>query len=324
VVIDATTDGGHTWHAQATGTSTLPALSGIACPAVADCMAVGTDGANGEVLTTQDGGADWAPASAPAGAVVVSAVACRSVTDCTVLASDGPTVWSARSRDFGLTWQRQGTLPAGLQDAGAIWCAATTCLATGFTATATAGQGEGAVVITMDGGTTWTASDVPAGTGLLQAVTCADTLDCLAVGTTSGAVSGLVPARGQVLRSLDDGQDWTRLAPTTAVDDIFAVACPGRRRCAMVGTHWTGKPPIGAGAVARSRDDGRSFTAAVSAYTPLSLTALACPAATGCIAVGGNTIATIALTGTTKQTGLPTPPTQPTPVRHFHSNGGLR
>ena len=327
LVIDATTDGGRSWAGEPLALPSTPALEGISCPSDNLCMTVGlNDSASaGVVLTTHDAGATWDEVPPPAGAIVVSSVACPSATDCTVIASDGTTFWSARSTDFGRTWEREGDLPAGLQDAGGLSClGGTLCLVNGFTATTT-GHGQGAIVLSIDSGATWTAADVPAGTGLLQSAICITFTSCLAAGTTSTTVSAVVPAKGAVLESDDGGQTWTRTSRSNSIDDVYGVDCPSPRVCVMVGTKWIGTPPVGTGAVSQRHDGKTAFTASTTAYTPLPLTALACPSVRTCIAVGGDTLARIALgsgggggeTGTGTSPGRGRPPSSTT-VRPTH------
>ncbi len=287
-----------------------PALTGISCPSTRLCMAVGLAGSAsaGIVLMTRDGGATWGVVAIPAGATVITSVQCSSPVDCTVIATDGTTFWSAHSADFGHTWQRGGTLPAGLQSAGALSCVpGGSCLVTGFTPT-TAGHGQGAIAISSDSGATWVAANVPAKTGLLQSVGCATAMSCIAAGTTSSAVGAIVPAKGETLTSVDGGQTWTRSPSTPSIDDVFGIACPSPRECAMVGTKWVGQPAIGTGGVAQSRDSGYSFVASTTEYTPLPLTALACPTARSCIGVGGNTLARIVLGESKRVSVTPTTP----------------
>jgi hypothetical protein len=319
-VVDATVDGGRSWTAEPLSFPAAPALTGISCPLVRLCMAVGLSGLapTGTVLTTQRGGADWRAAAAPAGAIVVTSVDCTSATDCTVIAGDGTTFWSALSTDFGRTWARGGNLPAGLQGAGGLSCVpGAACLVTGYTLT-TGGHGQGAIVISLDGGTTWSAADVPAGTGLLQSVACAAVTTCLAVGTTSTTVSAVVPAHGAVLVSNDDGHTWSPAPEAPSVNDGFGVDCPSSLICAMVGTKWVGHPAVGTGAVAQSRDGGGSFVASTTSYTPLPLTALACPTAQRCVAVGGDTVARVTLAQARRRSHRPrttTPSARPNGLR---------
>ena len=299
-VIDATVDGGKTWSAQSLALSPAPALTAVSCPTTEFCMAVGLSAAGtaGVVVTTGDGGSIWAQAPVPTGAIVVTSVVCASAADCTAIASDGSTFWSAHSTDFGQTWTREGDLPPGFLDAGDLSCVAgAACLVTGYTAT-TAGHGQGAIAISTDGGGTWAAAVVPGGTGLLQGAACATISSCLAVGTTSATVSAVVPAHGALLTSDDGGHTWVMSADPQPIDDIFGIACPSVSICVMVGTNWVGTPAVGTGAVAHSSDGGADFTASASEYTPLALTGLSCPTTQRCVAVGGDTVARIALAPT--------------------------
>jgi photosystem II stability/assembly factor-like uncharacterized protein len=312
-VIDATVDGGETWTAQSVTLTPAPVLTAISCPSDRLCMAVGLSGTGmtGVVLTTGDGGATWAQAAVPPGAIVVTGVECAGADDCTAIAGDGTTFWSAHSDDFGHTWTREGDLPPGLLDAGDLSCAAgAACLVTGFTATTT-GHGQGAIAISTDDGATWTAATVPTGTGLLQGAACATISSCLAVGTTSTTVSAPIPAQGALLTSDDGGHTWTRPAGAEPVDDIFGIDCPSRSVCAMVGTDWIGTPAVGTGAVAHSNDGGANFTASATEYTPLALTGLSCPTTERCIAVGGDTVARIALPHITSPRTAPPSTTLP-------------
>jgi photosystem II stability/assembly factor-like uncharacterized protein len=323
-VVDATVDGGKSWVAQTITLASAPALTGVSCTTVKLCMAVGLNGSAsaGIVLTTRDGGTTWLQASTPLGATVITSVDCVRATACAVIASDGTTFWSALSSDFGRSWQREGDLPAGVEDAGNLFCiGGGSCIVTGFTAT-TAGHGQGAVDMSVNNGVTWTASEVPPGTGLLHGVVCTTTSSCVAVGTTSTTVSAIVPAKGSVLHSNDGGDTWSRADSSQPIDDIYGVSCPTPKACVIVGTNWVGKPAIGTGAVASSHGSGSVFTAATTEYTPLALTALDCTTARTCIAVGGDTLARIALprTTSTRTRSTPAPATPGRPA----GSGGLR
>jgi photosystem II stability/assembly factor-like uncharacterized protein len=298
-VIDATIDGGKSWVVQPLELVATPSLSAISCPDIHLCMAVGLSGTGtaGIVLTTRSGGAGWVQATAPAGAVVITSVECTDPSDCTAVASDGTNFWSTHSANFGQSWQREGNLPVGLQDAGNLSCVAdATCLVTGFLPT-TAGHGQGAIVLSSDGGATWANASVPTGTGLMQGVVCASIDSCLAVGTTSSTVSAIVPAHGALLQSDDGGHTWVDSPARPPVDDIYGVACPSTTICVIVGTNWISTPAVGTGAVGRSDDGGASFVASRTEYTPLALTAVSCPTIRRCVAVGGDTVAGVTFRG---------------------------
>ena len=297
-VIAATADGGVHWRPQPVSGTFIPQLSAVSCPDVSHCMAVGSNGASvpgsGVVFTTLNGGASWAAVTAPQGALIVGSVVCAATSQCTVIVNDGASTWSARSADFGHTWQRMGNLPTGFVATDAMSCPShSLCLVGGYTGTST-GHGQGAVARSPDGGQTWTGASVPPGLGLLQDATCLSASTCLAVGSTSTTVSDVVPAHGLLLRSADGGQTWTASTPPP-VDNAYGVACPSVQVCAIVGATWSGSPAVAKGAVAQSRDGGSTFASSSTAYVPLTLTALDCPNARRCVAVGGATVARITL-----------------------------
>jgi photosystem II stability/assembly factor-like uncharacterized protein len=223
----------------------------------------------------------------------MTAVTCQGVGLCIAIATNGTTFWSSRSTDFGVTWQQAGTLPGSFLGATGLECDAGSCLVAGYLPTG-AGHGTGALAVSTDGGQTWTSATVPSGVGLLEAVACTTATDCLAAGTASTNISDVVPAGGQLLQSIDGGHTWTA-APVPPVNDAYGLACPSAQRCAMVGTTWAGNPAVGTGAVAQSHDGGQTFTSSSSAYVPLTLSALSCPTASTCVAVGGDTLARVSL-----------------------------
>ena len=298
-VIVATTNGGMSWKAQHVAGGSTPQLSGVSCPTATDCIAVGSNGASlpgsGVVVTTTDAGRTWAPATSPTNALAVTSVACTSTSSCTAIVSDGTLTWSAHSDDFGGSWQQEGGLPTLFLPANSLTCTASgSCLVAGYVPTGNS-HGEGAVALSTDGGNTWALATVPAGVGLLQSASCLTELECVVAGTTSTTVSDVVPAKGQVLLSADGGHTWQLSTQPVPVDEVFGVACPSAAQCAMVGTKWIGFPAVATGAVAQSVNRGVTFRASPTAYTPITLTALSCPTSSGCVAVGGDTVARLTL-----------------------------
>ena len=91
------------------------------------------------------------------------------------------------------------------------------------------------------------------------------------------------------------GTRGSRRPAPLPVDDVYGLACPSADQCAMVGTTWVGFPAVGAGAVAQSIDAGLTFRSSPTSYVPITLTAVACPSASGCVAVGGHTVARLTL-----------------------------
>ena len=298
-VIAATTNGGRSWKAQPVAGGSTPQLSAVSCPTATECLAVGSNGASlpgsGVVVSTTDAGATWSAASTPQNALMVSSVTCASAEDCTAVVSDGTATWSAHSADFGQSWTQEGNLPQLFVPGNDLTCmAGGTCVDAGYVPT-TNGHGEGAVAVSADGGQTWALATVPQGVGVLQSTACLSASICLAAGTTGTTVSDIVPAAGELLRSTDGGHTWASSTGAVPVDNVYGVACPSATQCAMVGTKWAGSPAVGTGAVAQSIDGGSTFQSSATAYIPITLTAVACPSAAGCVAVGGDTVARLAL-----------------------------
>jgi photosystem II stability/assembly factor-like uncharacterized protein len=298
-VIAATTNGGASWKAQHVSGGITPQLSAVSCPTATECLAVGSNGASvpgsGVVISTTDAGATWSAASTPQNALLVSSVTCAGPADCSAVVSDGTSTWSAHSADFGQSWVREGNLPALFLPGNDLTCVAGgTCIDAGYVPTSN-GHGAGAVAVSADGGQTWALATVPPGVGVLQSTACLSASVCVAAGTTGTTVSDIVPAKGELLRSADGGHTWAPVASAVPVDDVYGVACPSATQCAMVGTKWAGFPAVGTGAVARSTDAGTTFQSSATAYIPITLTAVACPSTAGCVAVGGDTVARLAL-----------------------------
>ena len=169
-----------------------------------------------------------------------------------------------------------------------------TCIDAGYVPTSN-GHGQGAVAVSADGGQTWALASVPSGLGVLQSAACLSASVCLAAGTTGTTVSDVVPAKGELLRSADGGHTWAPSTGAVPVDDVYGVACPSAEQCAMVGTRWVGFPAVGTGAVAQSVDAGVTFRSSPTAYVPITLTAWCARRPSGCVAVGGDTVARLTL-----------------------------
>ncbi len=276
-VIIATKDGGVKWVAQAVSGSVIPQLSGISCPTVRDCMAVGSTGASlpgsDVVYTTSDVGKTWAAAAALPGALDMRSVQCASVSDCTAITSSGSQFSAVHTADFGATWQTEGNLPGGFFGDGHLSCTANgTCFVAGYVPT-TVGHGDGAIALSTDGGQTWGLATVPAGSGVLQSVVCLTATTCLAAGTTGTTVSDVVPAQGAVLYSIDGGHTWTTSAPSAS--------SPGST------TTSTASAAATSSTTTPSTTSTGAKAPAVPATFPVDdVFAVACPVARVCAAVG--------------------------------------
>jgi photosystem II stability/assembly factor-like uncharacterized protein len=132
--VEATRDGGATWHLQRTP-NTGDLFWDISCPNVHDCWAAGRTGegagARGVVIATSDGGVHWQAQRTPSESRTFNGISCTSAGDCTATGWNGSTALIAKTTNGGATWYRVSA-PAGVTGLGSISCSARGyCLATG-------------------------------------------------------------------------------------------------------------------------------------------------------------------------------------------------
>jgi photosystem II stability/assembly factor-like uncharacterized protein len=178
----ATTDGGATWTALPLKKGML--LTSISCPTDSFCVA--NEGAGAPYFST-DGGMTWKKGQSPKSLSDVDQVDCVSPTEC-LAAADGEV---ALSTDQGQRWVVTDAA-TGINYPLSLSCAnAEDCAIAG----SSAANGTSAIAATTDGGTTWIHQSVPgafsAPGSTLNAVSCAASLGCLAVG-------GIGPSGGGV------------------------------------------------------------------------------------------------------------------------------
>ncbi|MBV9661611.1 MAG: exo-alpha-sialidase [Acidimicrobiales bacterium] len=151
----------------------------------------------------------------------------------------------------------------------AITCvSATKCLAVGA-----GSDGSGVVGVTIDGAATWSAPKVPAGTPLLDGISCGDSSHCVAVG------------QGTLLVTADGGSTWAYQAPPTAQTTLLGVACNSANSCVATGVSPNRTGPY-FGQMVRSTDGGATWSVVVLPAGMLGLGSVSCPTTTFCVAVG--------------------------------------
>ena len=253
------------------------------------------------------------PSTSPQNALVVSSVTCASPTDCTAIVSDGTSTWSAHSADFGQSWQQEGNLPSAFLPGNDL-----TCVAGGIVHRRRLRPDEQQPRAGRRRRERRRWADVGAGVG--------------AVGARRAA-EHRVSLRLRLPRRRHDRHHGQRRRPGQgrAPAQRRTGATPGRRRPAPCpsttstewparrpnsapwsGTMWFGFPAVGVGAVAQSIDAGAHLPRARRrSYIPITLTAVACPSATRCIAVGGDTVARITLLHPKRHPAAPGPARRP-------------
>jgi photosystem II stability/assembly factor-like uncharacterized protein len=182
-----------------------------------------------------------------------SSAASGSTTSTVAASGAGTGSGSAPSQS---TWLAAGTTPLPLY---AISCTTpSSCLAVG------GASGQGAAYSTANGGTSWSGLALPAGTPVLEGISCPSSIDCVAVG---GSL---------ILVTTNAGTTWTA---DTESGDIRAVSCSDTTHCVAVGAGATTK-----GASFSTSNGGTSWSmTTIAAATP---NAVACPSDVSCFAAG--------------------------------------
>src|ERR1700686_2238152 len=116
-----------------------------------------------------------------------------------------------------LGWSTQLSTNDGASFNGIACPSLSTCLLVGTSTT-----GKGIILATHDGGASWLSSAVGVSSGGLNAISCADTDHCVAVG-----------ASGSVLATADGGSTWSvpTTLPSVASDVLTSISFPDDQHC---------------------------------------------------------------------------------------------
>jgi photosystem II stability/assembly factor-like uncharacterized protein len=183
------------------------------------------------ILRTTDGGAKWwaqAPPKKLAGnQYELAAVNCATSTDCLAVGvtfSVPPEAVVLSTGDGGRTWTALALPDVDLAThlLGVTCVTASDCWAVGFQAGTSNLNSPGVVLVTADGGTTWSEQPLPIGVAYLNNVACANTADCWAVGAASPGAA--------IYATTDGGQTW-QAQEAPAAGFLYAIACPSSTVC---------------------------------------------------------------------------------------------
>ena len=310
-------------------------LSGVSCPSTSECFVVGNGLAPTNVrvpLLLTGSGQAWTAAQAPVPSGVtmtLGAVSCSSASQCVAIGSGG-LADAAKAGAVVLTmsgnsWTAaQVSLPAamdstqGLTMTGISCPSAAFCVATGYYTDST-NQDHG-LLLTWSGGS-WTAAEAPLPSGAdstadvdLNGVSCPSASYCVATGIY--LPNGF---KDQDLLLTWSGGSWTPAyapLPSNAASsgELSGVSCVSDSHCVAVGEYQDASGYI----------DGLLLTLSGGSWTPAEapvpagtstgagsvLSAVSCPLATQCAAVGltsGNPTLLTLSGGSWTATNLPLP-----------------
>jgi len=235
-------------------------VSGMACPSVTSCFAVGqysgrtSGGVNDEFgLLLRWSGGTWTAATAPAPAgssqVTLSGVSCPSATLCFATGAYGN--GGAQTQPLILRWSGgkwavvKVSLPAGASagpqvNMGGLSCPTTThCVAVGSYLDT---QGNQQGLLLTRSGTTWTAAKAPVPSGApsqpwvnLRAVSCPTGSQC----TVGGGYENTA-AQPEGLMLLWSGGAWKTAPTPPGAYMVNGISCPTTTRCVAVSQNTRG------------------------------------------------------------------------------------
>ncbi len=266
-------------------TSPVFVPSTIDCVTATVCQAAGPNG----LAASDDGGQTWTWEAAPGGEP--TPLACVTVDRCWAV-GDG---YVDATTDGGARWAA-APLPGFRRHIplviAALACpSAGECVAVGTAgSTVPKGSRQAAYVArTDDGGRSWQAVTLPAGTPLLHSASCPTALRCLAVGGR------------RVLVSDDGGARWRQQRAPAPVGRLTSITCRTATWCVAVGTAAPHPAVDGANhpLAAVTGDGGRRWHVVTLPSALATPTQVACTAAGVCLVSGTYATATPTLARST-------------------------
>jgi photosystem II stability/assembly factor-like uncharacterized protein len=279
---------------------TLARPPSLFCLGPETCSILGIDGSGDSTfLETTDGGQTWSAHAGPeklAPTVGPVQLACTTATSCLAVAPDPSQEvgWFGSASayvtdDGGDTWSTS-SLPTGYFPSSLQCTSLGTCVAGGFqTSNGTPDRTAGAILYTTDGGSKWTASDVPSGLSAFNALSCADSGSCVAI------FSGIGGSSTEVLSSTDGGKTWIAkdAGGFLARGLVMSVSCPDATNCWATGVAASvGNASeaislhTAAGFAASTSDSGETWQEAGLPQGVGALLGISCPKSSSCYAVG--------------------------------------
>jgi hypothetical protein len=267
--VSTSNDGGLSWQAAGGGVASGATMLGASCAARV-CMVIGRSLVGALIYASPRPGAGFAPSIRTSASSLAEGVACAGLRWCLAVSADSTHLWAATSLDAGSTWTSGGTLPATTATVLRLSCSSTAdCLASAVTTT-----GAAELLVTHDGGLSWTPASLPSQPAALSVLggACEDATQCYAIVSTSQA------GASALLQSDDGGSSFT--VPSGAPAQVavpLAVACASTT-CVVVG-----KAASGAAEAAQLPTLGSGRMLSLS-YAPTPLLSVSCSSPTRCVA----------------------------------------
>ena len=333
-----TVDAGTTW--QVGGSASSQSFSATSCANANDCMAVVTGGSAPVVVTT-NGGVSWSssgigsfPNNQSQG-VSLSGVACITQQDCivvgalTTIVNNKPVIspWISPTTNGGSSWS-SSSIPSGSAAlVQQVSCGVTSgsassvCVAIGFKTLSF--PLEPSLLVSTDGGSSWTAPTLPSGIEMIQGVSCSTAEYCMAEGFPAPGASS---ANVVLIQTMDGGSSWTSVPVPSNLEMVSGISCVAnsisKSDCIVVGQLASQSGASGPAAFVTT-NSGLSWGASESMPSTIAnISAVTCVAgSTECYLLGYSSANV--LIASDQSALLPVKPTTPVGYWLVASDGGI-
>lgn len=289
------------------------ALASVACPSRTSCVAVGYSGGSAlpAALVEDWNGSAWSmrAAATPGVESWLNAVACVAPGSCVAVGgystssdNDEPGNHTLVEMEVGGSWRMIPSPSPGTGDQtelDSVACTSiTSCVAVGsLGAVSDPYEAQVLTLVELWNGIGWSVIPSPSpGTGrqaALQSVACPSPKQCFAVGYESSATSGGFLLDFALVKSWR-GVSWSVVPDPGPVPPhrsvLQSIACPAPNRCVAVGFQSSTRDPYQPDATLADVWSGSTWSTSTSrnpaGEEESTLQAVACPAATSCVAVG--------------------------------------
>jgi photosystem II stability/assembly factor-like uncharacterized protein len=296
----ATTDAGRTWKAVAGPRGTFSEM-GLRCVSAGTCFIVGRERNRGLIARTTDGGARWKLRTVRAMSEI-DGVDCPTRSRCFAVGEAKMQLWTfaptlrAVAHKGGKPAGRPGAVILGSNNGGLTWrpervpgnvaldsvglnnvnCPTTLkCVAVGFRT-----DNLAEILMTFDGGTSWTRVKAPRATRTLSSVACPSVSACYAVGPNQNADQA--PPHAYIISTSDGGAIWKKDSLLVRASSLNGISCASVRRCVATGVASDGH----AGIILVTRSSGRKWKRADVPPSINGLGGVECLDRSRCISVG--------------------------------------
>jgi photosystem II stability/assembly factor-like uncharacterized protein len=137
------------------------------------------------------------------------------------------------------------------------------------------------ILVSDDGGQTWTAQFVDGGTGILRSVSCSSPTACVALGSNPDGVDDAQAAAFGIVTT-DGGATWTSTTMPEGSWTVNGISCSNGADCTIGGLSTTG----GTAPAWTSTDGGNTWTSVDLPSGVSAVASLSCQSDTECVLVG--------------------------------------